>query len=290
MRRRDQLRVLLGRSPRIPTVQEAIPVTTLQRPGAAGSAPASSTRTAEETTKGQTGNRALELAIARYLDALPELEKEAFREASKTLTEGNILLNVKDHDAAHREQSHFRPQAEKLSRFLCVLDRFMAGVTIGLQSNPDISAIVVGGVRLVIDIAMSFVTFFTRLSDMLCRFGDSLGYLAEYARVSIQEELVLETIANIYGLLLQFCKQAYGVFTNQGLPRRWTSWRTFWRILWIPFEQEFGRIESDMQHHLDVLRQSAQAIGLNATLDLSRRERVRGDKERSSLPTTCDGI
>lgn len=288
MRKRDQIRVLLGRSPRITAVPEAVPVPTLQTLGGAGSAPASSTHTVDETTKSQTKNHALEMAIARHLDALPELEKGAFREASKSLTSGNILLHVQECDAAHREQSHFRSQAENLSRFLGVLDRFMAGVTIGLQSNPDISAIVVGGVRLVIDVAISFVTFFNKLSDMLCRFGDSLAYLAEYAKIPVQEELVLETLANVYGFLLQFCKQAYRVFTNQGLPRKLTSWRTFWRIQWIPFEQEFGRIESDMRHHLDVLRQSAHAVGLNATLDLSRREKARSEKQRSSPPTIYD--
>jgi hypothetical protein len=53
----------------------------------------------------------------------------------------------------------------------------------------------------------------------------------------------------------------------------------------MPFEEEFGKIESDMQHHLDVLRHSAQASGLNATLDASRSERDRRERERGTFPS-----
>jgi ankyrin repeat domain-containing protein 50 len=138
-------------------------------------------------------NRALELAIERHLNALPRAEAEAFREASKSLTDENILLEVETCDADHKGKSHFRPQAEALSRFLGLLDRFVAGITIGIQANPDISAIVVGGVRLVITMAVGFTTFFARLSEMLCRFGDFLGPLAEYAKASIKEDLFVRS-------------------------------------------------------------------------------------------------
>jgi hypothetical protein len=51
---------------------------------------------------------------------------------------------------------------------LRLLDRLMDGVAIGIQANPDVSAIIVGGVRVVIDLVISFVEFFGRLTDMLC--------------------------------------------------------------------------------------------------------------------------
>lgn len=103
----------------------------------------------------------------------------------------------------------------------------MDGVTIGLQANLDISAIVVGGVRVVIDLAVRFMTFFAKLSDMLCRFGDFLQPLDEVCESRQREDLVLKTLAAVYGDLLQFCKKAYGTFTKQGAPRSWKSWRVF---------------------------------------------------------------
>jgi ankyrin repeat domain-containing protein 50 len=289
MRRRDALRVFLGRSPKSPVLQQVVSAPNAQISSTADPVSGSSTHGPEETTESNTGNPALELATARHLNALPDQEKEVFRETSKNLTDENILIKVRECDVAHKDNSHFRPRAEALSRFLGLLDRFMAGVTIGLQANPDISAIVVGGVRTVIDLAVHFITFFTKLSDMLCSFSDHLKCLAEYAKASLQEELLLETLASVYGDLLQFCKHAYRVFTENGVPRRWISWRAFWRIQWISFEQEFGKIESDMQHHLDVLRHSAQALSLNATLHISPQERERRKKESGLSPLMCDG-
>jgi hypothetical protein len=48
----------------------------------------------------------------------------------------------------------------------------MGGVAIGIEANPEVSALVVGAVRIVIDLALKFTTFFSRLSDMVCSFED----------------------------------------------------------------------------------------------------------------------
>ena len=244
--------------------------------------------TAGKLTTAGSGNCALELAIVRHPTLLPEVEREAFREAAKSLTDKNVLDHVKAYDEQHKEVSHHRSQAEGLARFLGLINRFMAGITLFIQANPDVSALVVGGVRLVIDVATNFIDFFPKLSNMLCRFGNFLAPLTEYAKASERQDLVLETLANVYGDLLRFCKQAHDVFIDQGAPRKWISWRTFWRLIWIPFEEEFGRIEVDLQHHLNVLGHSAQALGLNITLDGSRLQR---ERERSaSFYSTTVGI
>jgi ankyrin repeat domain-containing protein 50 len=228
-------------------------------------------------------NCALKLAIEKHLDALPEAEKEVFRESSKKMTEDNLVLRIKTCDARHERHSRFRPQAETLSKFLGLLNRFMAGIAIGIQANPDISSIIVGAVRVVIDLAINFVTFFIRLSEMLSRFGDFLGPLTEYAKASEQKTLVRETLANVYGDLLRLCTHARSVFIDErGAERKWTSWRVFWQIQWVPFEEKFGKIESDLQHHLDVLRHSTQAVGINASLEASHAEKERRIRERGS--------
>ena len=281
MPKRDRLRTLLGITPRPTIVPNSAAVTHVQTSSTIPSIQNSPTKD-PKSSKQVSYNRALERAISRELDSLPAVKKEAFRKASKDLTDENILFEVQKWDDAHKTESYFRPKAETLSRFLGLLDRFMAGVTIGIQANPDISAIVVGGVRVVIDQAVKFVGFFDKLSDMLCRFSDFLETLHEYDKSSAQNTIIVETLANVYGDLLQFCKHAHDVFTYQGVRRRMTSWRTFWHIQWMPFEEEFSKIESSMQHHIQVLNNAAQAVTLNATLDLHDRERERREKDRSS--------
>lgn len=288
MRRRDRLWKHLSGNPATSASPQLVP----HRPVVPAVPNTTNTNTATGTSENQESrNCALKLAIEKHLDALPEADKDVFRESSKKLTEDDLILHIKACDASHERHSRFRPQAETLSKFLGLLDRFMAGIAIGVQANPDISSIIVGAVRVVIDLAINFVTFFTRLSEIFSRFGDFLGPLTEYAKASEQKTLVRETLANVYGDLLRLCTQARNVFIDErGVERKRASWRVFWRIQWVPFEEEFGKIESDLQHHLDVLRHSTQAMGINASLEASRAEKERRIRERGSSLMISDRI
>jgi hypothetical protein len=216
------------------------------------------------TTTVAPRNQALELAIKRHLDKIPDVEKEAFREAAKTMDEKGLLSMARSCDERHQQSSAFRPQAERLSKFLGLLNRFMEGVAIGIQSNPEISSLVVGAVRVVINVAVNFVTFFHKLTDMICQFENYLSPLADYARASHDIELLQEAVATVYGDLLEFCGKAHRVFVDaSGCKRKWTSLRVFLRQQWEPFESEFGSMKANLEHHLGVLQHSAQASLLN---------------------------
>lgn len=223
-------------------------------------------------------NASLELAIQKHLDKLPEADKDSFREASKTLTEATLLSRAKEYDSRYQKQSAFRPRAEGISKFLRTLDQFMGGVTIGLQSKPEISALVVGGVRLIIDFAVRFVTFFIKLTDMICHLTDYLEPLKKYAES--KDPVIIEEIAAAYGDILEFCRQVRGVFMNGEEVKRWTSVRTFIHMQWEPFETRFGDINSNFQHHVKIIQLSASASQLvethrgNLEAELERR-RVR---------------
>jgi ankyrin repeat domain-containing protein 50 len=216
------------------------------------------------TTTAAPRNRALELAIERHLDKIPDAEREVFREAAKMMDEKSLLSMARSCDERHQQDSAFRPQAERLSKFLELLNRFMDGVAIGVQSNPEISSIVVGAVRVVINIAVNFVTFFHKLTDMICQFESYLSPLADYARASHDIESLQEAVATVYGDLLDFCGRARRVFVDaSGCKRKWASLRVFLRQQWEPFELEFGSMKANLEHHLGVLQHSAQASLLN---------------------------
>lgn len=219
-----------------------------------GGAPASTT----------SQNTVLERALAKQLQKIPEAEKAAFVQAAKTIDERTLLYDVQTYDVAHKENSSFRPHAERLSKFLGLLDRFMGGVAIGIQASPEVSSLVVGAVRIVIDLALKFTTFFGRLTEMVCIFADYLGPLAKYAG-GADIELVETTVVNAYENVLDFGWKARRVFVDDnGNQRRWTSFRTFMRQHWETFEFDFVSIREHMQHHLNVLLHSVQALHFDA--------------------------
>lgn len=219
-------------------------------------------------------NFALAAAIGKHLDSLPDVEKDIFRTAYRTIDEKTILDRISTYDGSHHDASSFRRYAPKLEAVLKLLDKFMAGISTAIQANPDPSAIVVGAVRVVLDVAIGFVEFFTKLADMIWRLGNFLKPLAEYAKAPPEQEVLQESLAAVYGDLLKFCSSANRVFTDQkGQKRKWTSFRIFWRVNWVPFEAEFGTIESNFKHHLDALLHSAAGVLLDTNFEAKLQEK-----------------
>ena len=218
--------------------------------------------------------RLLETASATLLSKISDDEKAAFKEASRSMDERALLSDVRAYDLAHKNDSSFRPQEERLSKLLNSFSRFMR--LFAMDTSPEIS-VIVGSFRIVIDLALRFTIFFSKLSDMICKFQDYLEPLLVYAQV--KNKLVEEAIVNVYVTMLQFGWKARRVFvTSNGVQRKWTSLRAFIRQQWDDFESEFESIELDMKHHLGILMHSVQAHQYS---DLSNDRMDRQRKEES---------
>ena len=141
--------------------------------------------------------------MAKTLEKLPQAEKAAFAQASKTIDERTLLSRVNAYDAAHRDNLSFRPYAERLLKFLGLLNRFMGGVAISIQASPEISSLVVGLVRVVINLTLKFIIYFSKLTNIICTFKDYLGPLAEYVKL-VDINLIETTVVNTYINVLSF--------------------------------------------------------------------------------------
>ena len=99
---------------------------------------------------------------------------------------------------------------------------------------------------------------------MLNKLSDYLPALAEYAKAADDSKPTLESLANVYGDLLNFFSKARGVFVVLGeAKRRRLSIRVFLRVQWEPLEAVFGDIERKFSHHLNVLSHIDGASQLN---------------------------
>jgi hypothetical protein len=211
-------------------------------------------------------NLVLDETLEVYLQKLTDKEKVAFTKAYATKDERTLLTDVRQYDEVHKNSSSFRPHAKRLSKILGLLNSFMGGVAIGIQASPELSPLVVGAVRMVIDLALNFVTFFSRLTDMVCTFEDYLGPLAEYAK-SADIELLRRPLCKAYASILDFGWRARCVFVDlNDNPRPCTSLRAFLHQHWEPFESEFLSIREDLKHSLELTMHSVQALQYNAFL------------------------
>jgi hypothetical protein len=101
-------------------------------------------------------NIAFDDALQQHLKKLDPAERDAFKAAYQMISPQDLLSKVKEFDDMHSEKVTFRRCTEPISKFLGFLEQFMQGVSIGIQSNPEISSLVVGAVRIVIDVCSSY--------------------------------------------------------------------------------------------------------------------------------------
>lgn len=162
-----------------------------------------------------------------------------------------------------------------MTKFLNLLDRLLGDVVIAIQANPDISSIAVGGVKLIVDIAIGFTKFFSKLMEMLDRLSEMMAPLERYA-----ERLDLCNIENalvdIYGDILEFCRAASAVLLDKnGKPKEFAMIKLLFHLQWEPFETTFDEIAVQMERHCQVILQAAQAELLAAEKNAEQREKGR---------------
>jgi hypothetical protein len=232
------------------------------------------------TTYNSSANPAFLAAIQKHIDKLPQKERQAFRHANTAILPDVLLNRIRSLDTQHASTSSFRPHAEKIAKFLSLLDRLLGGISIAIQANPDISSIAVGGVKLIVDIAIGFTNFFGKLVDMFGRISDIIAPLERYAE-RYELSIVRDALVNVYGDVLDFYRASTALFLDgDGRSKAHATFDMFLHSQWKPFEAEFGEIDSRMDHHRRVLLEAAQAESLSAQGISKQREERRYAENR----------
>lgn len=95
-------------------------------------------------------NAAFSLALENHINALPPKEQNAFATAN-SINPDDLLAKVRELDEAHNRKSIPR-KYEKVKGFLEVLNGYLGSLAIVAGCSPQISSIVVGAVKLVVDV------------------------------------------------------------------------------------------------------------------------------------------
>jgi hypothetical protein len=99
-----------------------------------------------------TTNAAFQEAWDTHWESLDLREKAAWSHVDN-MGPLNVRTIVQDWDRGHKQQSFSRRIADKTLKFLRSIETLMAGAAIGIQSYPEVSAIVIGVVRVIINVS-----------------------------------------------------------------------------------------------------------------------------------------
>lgn len=102
----------------------------------------------------RASNIAFADAIRIHLDKLEPNEKSAFLESHQDLSAEAILSRIRDYDRDYNVGSTSRKFAATVGRSLQFLNQFMDCVANAIQSNAEISSLVVRGDKLILDVGL----------------------------------------------------------------------------------------------------------------------------------------
>lgn len=95
---------------------------------------------------------AFTLALERHIETLTDEEKAAFSQIGDMNTE-SLLQAVEKLDAEHQAGSTSRRCATKIKGFLDAVNGYLNALAVMVQHSPEISSLIVGGLRLVVDVS-----------------------------------------------------------------------------------------------------------------------------------------
>ena len=96
--------------------------------------------------------KALELHISKFP---PEDVCQLFRSyGTNSASPGALIDCVAQLDEKHAQKSRARKLADRTQKILQAIDQFMGATSICIQHSPEISSLVVGGLRCILDVCI----------------------------------------------------------------------------------------------------------------------------------------
>jgi len=96
-------------------------------------------------------NAAFSEALRRHTEILTPEEKLAFDGGHSIIPE-QLLTTIKSHDDKHNDASRSRRCATRVHGFLAALDAYLGPVSIMAGHSPQITSLVVGGLKLIVQV------------------------------------------------------------------------------------------------------------------------------------------
>ncbi|KAL9122299.1 MAG: hypothetical protein Q9187_001147 [Circinaria calcarea] len=129
---------------------------------------------------------------------------------------------------------------ESVQQFTTIVDTFAS-------SNPDIAALVWGGVKLALLAANNFTSFFDKLSTLFMNIGSTCPRFTQFGLLYPSSIGLQRALCDYYAIIIQLCKRSIEFSRKPGLSQFATTFLS-------PFEAQFGKFIKDLESFGQVVR------------------------------------
>ncbi|KAF3386295.1 Ankyrin-3, partial [Penicillium rolfsii] len=226
-------------------------------------------------------------AIRKFFDELEADETALFEATTKSQ---QLLDDLQDVDRKHKT-SISRKIAPKLKVFVAGVEQFGSALDI-IAGSVSLMSPIWASVRVVLKLAGDYSEYFDKISDMFEEIGYILSCLRRYPRLYPNNQILRESMVEIFHAMMQFCTRARDVF-HQGKKHQNgiralnpVGLHAAWKLIWKPFKLQFGDI-------MDQIRSSLTRIDHEVDLaekELANKERSKAEQERQLQISRWDAL
>ena len=205
----------------------------------------------------------------RYVQDLDEEERRKYQNAKVH----DIVSDAREAESQHRQKSTSLSILEKLQPLLVAVDQYGQALDVYANADALVLSPLWGSLRIILlvirldhlnlleadfvfQLAREFGKFFDKLLDMLTQIGDVLPRFEIFERLFGRHELVVEALSDVYVDIVTFCADTKEVF-RKGKRSFVTNLKIFSKLVWKPFELQFGRVMASFRQHSKNVERSA---------------------------------
>ena len=221
------------------------------------------------------------LARDRYLEDLTEDEKRIY----STATLENLYYDASAAEKTHRETSDSRAFVSKIQPFCAAIEQYGEAIDAYANASSLILCPLWGSVRVVLHLAREFGKYFEKLVEMFARIGDVLPRFRVYEKLFPGHEQLVQSLSIVYVDIIEFCADAKVIF-RQGRRPFLTNFKVGFRLLWKPFDRQFGQRMDEFRIHRKNVDKEAGLSHMVEAADaraIDRINRLQVNKERDGL-------
>ncbi|KAH7124811.1 hypothetical protein B0J13DRAFT_565659 [Dactylonectria estremocensis] len=219
---------------------------------------------------GPTGaDRELESTLARFQAILTDSDREKLQDLKRFQHDTQAIITFTADLDRLDPKRRGKSVASRLASFLQTIEQFTSIIDTYIQSNPDLTALIWGSIKLTFMLLANITSYFLPFVDLLGGFGTLCARFAEYKLLFADSQRIKDSICEFHSAVILCCERIV-----VAIRRPLTS--QAWNVLTQSFQSEIRSYVEEIRSKAEAVQDEIQL----AKMKSDHTEQQRQSKER----------